>query len=416
MSAARRWTLLILLAIAMFIAYVDRINLSVVIAVPEFIAHFDLDPTRRGILNSAFFWSYALGQLPAGLIIDRAGTKYPLAVCFAVWSLASVATSFAVSLEQLFALRLLLGASEAIIVPAAMCWIRAHMPAGERGVATGVFTSGSNLGVMSGVLVTTLLVTQLGWQGMFVALGLGSLAWLLPWLVLARHDPASRPVTAGDASAMRALSLRELVRSPAVWGTSLGTFCKSYFGIFCLTWLPSYFVERHGISLQAMSVIVSVSYAGMAATSVAAGFWADRLIRRGHSAIQVYRGLTMLGLALCTIQIGGVFVDSKLAALLLALAPLAGLGIASVNCWALTQVLIPRASIGRVYGIQNFASSLAGVAASIVTGWLLHRTGSYVAPMAAILIVLLIGLASYALLTAERFRLVGDAMEIFSPA
>jgi ACS family D-galactonate transporter-like MFS transporter len=416
MSAARRWTLLVLLSVAMFVAYVDRINLSVVIAIPDFTTHFGLDPTQRGIVNSAFFWAYALGQFPAGIIVDRVGTKYPLAVCFAIWSFASVATSFAASLEQLFALRLLLGASEAIIVPAAMCWIRMHMTAGERGLATGVFTSGSNLGVMSGVLVTILLVTQLGWQGMFLALGLGSVAWLVPWLVLARHDPASSLASANDPSARRALSVCELARSPAVWGTSLGTFCKSYFGIFCLTWLPSYFVERHGISLQAMSVIVSVSYAGMAATSVAAGYWADRLIRSGRSAVKVHRNLTMLGLVLCITQIGGVFVDSKLAALLFTLAPLAGLGIASVNCWALTQALIPRASIGRVYGIQNFASSLAGVAASIVTGWLLHLTGSYAAPMAAILVVLLIGLASYALLTAERFRLADDAVELPSPA
>ena len=51
-----------------------------------------------------------------------------------------------------------------------------------------------------------------------------------------------------------------------------------------------------------------------------------------------------------------------------------------------------------------------------MTGWLLHRTGSYVAPMAAILVVLLIGLGSYALLTAERFRLADDATEILSPA
>jgi sugar phosphate permease len=79
MSAARRWTLLILLSVAMFVAYVDRINLSVVIAIPELTTHFGLDPTQRGIVNSAFFWAYALGQLPAGIIVDRVGTKYPLA-------------------------------------------------------------------------------------------------------------------------------------------------------------------------------------------------------------------------------------------------------------------------------------------------------------------------------------------------
>ena len=106
-----------------------------------------------------------------------------------------------------------------------------------------------------------------------------------------------------------------------------------------------------------------------------------------------------------------MFVESKVAALVLAAVPLAGVGIASVNCWALTQALIPQGSIGRVYGIQNFASSFAGVATSIVTGWLLHITGSYTAPMMAILVVLLVGLAAYVFLTAERFRLVDDVQD-----
>ena len=75
---------------------------------------------------------------------------------------------------------------------------------------------------------------------------------------------------------------------------------------------------------------------------------------------------------------------------------LAGLGIATANYWALTQTVVPGAAIGRIGGLQNMASNLAGVAAPILTGWLIQSTGSYEAPMQAIAVLLVIGAASYA--------------------
>src|SRR3954447_21367802 len=77
LSSARRWTLLILLSLGMVIAYVDRINLSVALAIKDFAQHFSLTDADRGSLNAAFFWSYALAQIPAGWAVDRYGSKYP---------------------------------------------------------------------------------------------------------------------------------------------------------------------------------------------------------------------------------------------------------------------------------------------------------------------------------------------------
>jgi ACS family D-galactonate transporter-like MFS transporter len=82
---------------------------------------------------------------------------------------------------------------------------------------------------------------------------------------------------------------------------------------------------------------------------------------------------------------------------------LSGLGLATANYWALTQTLIPGAAIGRISGIQNCACSIAGIVAPILTGWLLQKTGSYEAPMMAILVVLLVGVLSYVLMIQEKF-------------
>src|SRR5215469_4173683 len=87
--ASWRWSVVSLLVTAMIIAYVARTNISVALVVPEFKQFFHLTDTGRGALNSAFFWSYAFLQIPAGWIVDRYGVKYPYAFAFFAWSLVS---------------------------------------------------------------------------------------------------------------------------------------------------------------------------------------------------------------------------------------------------------------------------------------------------------------------------------------
>src|SRR5215218_3562214 len=81
-GTARRWSIVVLLCLGMVIAYIDRTALSVVIAVPEFKRFFGLTDSQRGLMNSAFFWTYALLQVPAGWVVDRFGVKYPYAISF----------------------------------------------------------------------------------------------------------------------------------------------------------------------------------------------------------------------------------------------------------------------------------------------------------------------------------------------
>jgi ACS family D-galactonate transporter-like MFS transporter len=82
---------------------------------------------------------------------------------------------------------------------------------------------------------------------------------------------------------------------------------------------------------------------------------------------------------------------------------LAGLGLATANYWALTQSLMPGAAIGRIAGVQNFASNLSGIVAPILTGRLIGLTGSYQAPMQAVFVILLAGIAAYIFLVRPKY-------------
>ncbi|MGH9662288.1 MAG: MFS transporter, partial [Bryobacteraceae bacterium] len=247
-----RWGIIGLLSLGMIIAYVDRTNLSVALAVPQFKTTFGLTDADRGLLNSAFFWSYAFLQIPAGWIVDKYGVKFPYALSFLAWSLISAATAFATSFNQLFSLRFLLGVGESVVTPASMRWIRFHFAEKERGLAVGLYMTGTKIGPAIGAPIAAALVLWYGWQAMFVILGLGCLFWLVPWMLLVKNDDRQLEQAAAAKSAAPPVSFARMMASPVIWGTIIGTFCYMYFVYFCMTWMPAYFVERRNLSLNKM--------------------------------------------------------------------------------------------------------------------------------------------------------------------
>ena len=134
-----------------------------------------------------------------------------------------------------------------------------------------------------------------------------------------------------------------------------------------------------------------------------AGWAADRLIASGRDPINVRKGFTIAGFVLASTEVFGAFSDSVPVALFFAVFSLTGLGLATANYWALTQTLIPGASIGKIVGIQNCAANLPGIVAPILTGWLKQTTGSFEAPMLAIGFFLILGIVAYLFLVREKY-------------
>jgi MFS transporter, ACS family, D-galactonate transporter len=403
LSSSRKWTTVALLSLGMVIAYADRGNISVVLALEEFRNLFQLTDQMRGTLNSAFFWSYALLQIPAGWVVDKYGVKKPYAYSFLFWCLVSALTGATTAVWQIILLRVLLGFGEAIVTPASMRWIRLNVQEKERGLAVGIYMAGTKLGPAISAPMTAALVGAFGWRAMFLIVGIGGLAWLVPWMMLVRDNDRELEAAARVKSAAPDVPFARVLASPAVWGIVIGTFACNYFVYFCLTWLPSYFVERWGLSVNSMGWYTMFSFGGMAVMATLAGFAADRVIARGHDPVRVRKAFTITGLLLASTEIIGPLSGNPQVALFFAVFSLTGLGVTTANYWALTQTLIPGAAIGRIVGVQNMASNLAGIVAPLVTGWLLTRTGSYQAPMVAIMVVLMIGVTSYVTLVRRRF-------------
>jgi MFS transporter, ACS family, D-galactonate transporter len=394
----RLWPTVLLLTGALVIAYIDRTNLSVALAAADFRGYFHFTDEQRGLLNSAFFWSYTVLQIPAGLLLDRFGVRRPVAWALLLWCGVSAATSGASVLWQLIALRLLLGVGESVIFPAGLSWIHRNIPEQRRGLAAGLFVSGTKWGPALGAPLSAWLVIQYSWRSMFRFLGLGGLLWLLPWVLFAREGAraAQGPVKPAPDTPWAGL-----LRSRVVWGTLIGTFCYNYFLFFSITWLPAYFVERRHLSLDSSGIYTMFSFAGTGVVAILAGAAADWLIRRGADPVATRRWFTIAGLVGASTEMIGALSQSNQVAVFFAVFSMAGLGLATANYWALTQTLIPRNAAGRIAGLQNTALNLAGIVAPILTGWLKQVSGSYTPSMQAIWVVLFIGVGAYLGLVRE---------------
>ena len=402
-GAARRWVIIGLLSLGMIIAYVSRSNLSVALAVPDFIKSFQLSDTDRGTLNSAFFWAYAALQIPAGWLVDRYGVKLPYALNFLFWCLASAGTAFARSLPQLMTLRVILGVGESVVTPASIRWIRFNFAEKERGLAIGLFMSGTKLGPAVGAPLAAWLMSLYDWRIMFVILGLVGLIWLIPWMLLVKDNDRQLAGEAAKTTGASPLPFGRIMASPVTWGTVIATFCYMYFVYFCMTWMPAYFIERRHLSLSKMGLYSFFSFGGMAIVAVLAGWAADRMIARGGNPVAVRKWFTVAGFIIACTELIGAQSSSVTVALFFAVVSLSGLGLATANYWALTQTLVPASAIGRISGVQNCSAGVAGIVAPILTGWLKQETGSYEAPMQTIWFFLVVGVLSYLVMMQEKY-------------
>jgi ACS family D-galactonate transporter-like MFS transporter len=407
-----RWAVLLLLALGVLIAFVDRTSISSAMADAPFKAHFNLSDTDRGLIGAMFFWSYGLVQIPMGWLVDRYGVKLPYTICFALWCVASAVTGLIHTVFALILMRVIVGAAEAIVMPASYRWIRNNFHEGQNGTAVGIFTMGNKFGPAIGAPVAAWLIVNYDWRLMFILTGAVGLVWLLPWMLLVKSDlPRGGAAKAAARKAAASVSFASILASPVVWGAMIVNFCYGYFTFFCMTWMPAYLVEERGLSLERSGLYTFFSFAGIAIVAVIAGWAADRLIARGGDAVFVRKAFVITGfIGACTVLLGAR-TDSLTMALFWNVFSLSFLGLATANNLALCRLtLIPKPAIGLVTGVQQVATSLAGGIAASLSGWLLHVSGSYELPMLVIFVFLLIGAAACWILLRPQWapKMAGD--------
>jgi len=380
--------ILVLLAISVFINYVDRGNLS--IAGPMLKDELGISASRLGILFSAFFFTYGLFQLFSGWLVDRFNVNWIFAGGFFLWSVATAATGIAHAFASILVFRLLVGIGESVAYPSYTKIIASNFPETQRGFANGVLSAGVVLGPGFGMLFGGLLIARYGWRPCFIVLGLASLLWIIPWLRYAPNEPR---VIQTDTAGTR--MFLELLRVRSLWGTCLGLFCGNYVNYFLITWLPFYLVRERQFSMDKMAKIGGIAYLLGACASALVGWLSDRWIASGATPTLVRKTVVGGGAALAGIFVGLTAVAGRVYCIPALVLGVIFFGVTASNVWTITQTLAGPKAVGRWTGFQCFIGNISGIVAPAVTGFVLQRTGHFFWAFAIVTAVALVGAASW---------------------
>ena len=407
----RRWMIGALLGVGILINYLDRISLSV--AAPQLRTEFHLSPAEVGLFLSAFFWSYSLLQVPAGMLLDRLGPK-PIGRWGALlWSAASLLTAVAGGFGGIFAARVLLGVAEAPAFPACAKATGYWFPRSERALATALFDAAAKFSNVIGVPLVAWVVVAFGWRwGFGVTAGL-SFAYFVAYWALYRDPGADTRLSAAErqyivdggatpegAAPAGAINMVGYVLTKAkVWGLTIGFAAYGYSFYLFLTWLPSYLVQAMHMSILTSAEYTAIPWLVATCADLLVGGWLiDRLVGSGRDESRVRKTVLIAGMVLGLAVFGATQTTDPAWAITWISIALGGLAAAAPVGWSLPSLIAPKGGVGTVGGIMNFVNNLMGAAAPIVTGIIVGSTSSFTNAFVVAGVILLIGIGAFVFL------------------
>lgn len=404
----RRWRIAFLLAFGVLVNFFDRINLSV--SRDALHDSFGLSLVAFGYLSSAFSWTYALMQMPCGVLLDWLGVRRVGRISAFLWSLASFAAAAAPSLGWFFGARLLLGVSESPTFPANAKALGYWFTREERSLATAFTDAAAKFSNAIGVPLIGLLLFYFGWRWSFAATGFISFIYFVLFYIIYRNPSEDKGLSAvelqfilgGEAQeedqvkASGGSSLGYLLRQRKVYGLALGWGAYNYTFFLLLTWLPSYLSVSLHMDLLHSVFYTSVPWLLATFTDLLVGGWlVDTLIQRGYDANRVRQTVLVAGMAFGLAIFGAASARTPTGALVWISLALGGLAAAAPVAWTVPSLISPRESVGTLAGAVNFCGQIAAISAPIVTGYIVSETRSFAAAFVTATVILLLGIGGY---------------------
>ncbi|XVE63645.1 hypothetical protein DITRI_Ditri07aG0036600 [Diplodiscus trichospermus] len=402
-----RYKLIGTTSLAFVICNMDKVNLSV--AIIPMSHQFGWNSSVAGLVQSSFFWGYAMSQLPGGLLAKLFGGRKVLEIGVLAWSLA---TALVPVLAGFMPALLLTRILEKVFPPQLQQTLLpgTSIPLQERSRAVSFVFGGLSVGSVTGLLLAPPLIQNFGWESVFYIFGFLGIGWLFGFrflgegqaLAKVEHVTLSQSADqnkswndfieeSGDLknswnstleelrSSLRDVPWKAFFRSPPVWAMIYTHFCGSWGHYTCLSWLPTFFSEELNLNLtEAAWVSILPPLASVFVTSIAAQF-ADNLISNGVETTTVRKicqTISFLSPAACMI----------LSSVDLGLQPWEIVGILStglaLSSFALSGLYCTHQDISPEYasillGITNTFGAVPGIVGVALTGFLLDSTHSW---------------------------------------
>lgn len=409
--------MLALVFINVMINYLDRSNLSVAAATLS--KDLQLSTVEMGLIFSAFGWSYALLQIPGGLIADRFGPRILYTFCLITWSIVTLLQGFAKGFVSLFGLRLATGAFEAPCYPINNRIVTSWFPNHERASAIALYVSGQFIGLAFFTPVLVTIQYYFGWKGLFVTTGLIGLAWGVIWYFFYR-DPLDhkrvnqaeldyiekgggliegKKYDASQPSIWNWANIKQVFTNRTLWGVYIGQFAMNAMLWFFLTWFPTYLVQYRHLNFLKSGYLASIPFLAACAGLLLSGFLSDYLVRKGRSVAMARKTPIIIGLIVSASIVGANYSNNTAFIIFFMALAFFGAGMALIS-WVFVSILSPKHLIGLTGGVFNFMGNLASIIVPIVIGFLV-KGGDFKPALIFIGGLGLIGACSYIFLVGK---------------
>lgn len=365
MSARSRWVVLALVVIAFMQTHVHRLGFAPLI--PLVTAELGLSYAAAGTIQTAYFWTYTLVQMPVGIIADRWGVRPVMLGCMTILTLGALAFAGSGSYLAAIAARMLVGVGAAAVWVPGLRLVSEWFPARERGRATGLIGAGGGAGGTLGFVLVPLMAAAWGWRA---AYALAAAPAVLTLVLIAVLLPGG--VAGGAARSAPTGSLRRVLASRALWPFNL-TVLFSYGAYFSfITFLPAFLVGDLGMSPARAGLVSGLIPAATIVSWPLAGIVSDRLGRRRP----VYLASQAAGIAVClTFALVVPHFGAGVAAGAAVTTGLVSGGM--ILPFVMVVELFPPQLAGTAAGVTNTATFVGGMVLPIVLGRVIDVTGSF---------------------------------------
>ena len=278
-----------------FILYLDRICLAEIMKSASFKSEVPLSKEEIGKILGAFFFSYALFQVPTGWASDRFGARKMLTAYIVLWSVFTGMTGLMSSFAGLLVARLLCGAAQAGAYPTSGAVIRRWIPLTARARSSSFVSLGGRLGGTLAPFLTAWMVIELGhWRRpLWIDAAVGLVIAAIYWQVV-RDRPEEHPdcneaerALIGQPPVEAPIPTREFLgmlgafcRSRSLWLNAAGQLLVNIGWAFLVTWLPTYLKEQQGVEDVAGGRMVTIVLACGIPGQLVGGWLADLSVRR----------------------------------------------------------------------------------------------------------------------------------------
>ncbi len=396
---------------AAFITYLDRVCISA--AAPAMTAELGLTATQMSWVFSVFAIAYGVFEIPMGWVGDRFGQRKLLTRIVASWSVFTMLTGAVRGYWGLLATRFVFGAAEAGAFPTLVRALARWFPMAERGLTTGWMWAGARIGGSLAPPLAAWWVVHVGWREAFWAFGSVGLVWCFFFWRWYRDDPAEHPaVNRAELAYIRSgrvpaaghatrIPWGRLFTSRNLWALFGMYFCSAFGFFFFVTWLPTYLMDEHGLTLERSGWYSALPLGAGALACLLGGGVSDRLVRKMGSLRWGRRVVGVAGFLLAAVGFGAAATagDALGAVLSLAFAQ-AAQDLTLPVAWAVC-VDVGRRYGGTATGFMNTASSISAALSPVVAAWLEQRFGSFNALFALAAGVYCIGALLWFVIDAE---------------